>query len=113
MGTHSFPSTDVLSTRAMKKRFDHQMTWVGDPVKVRYVRAHVPVLLLFSKSMRKFQRGDISMDHTEAPTGYRTTISNDIILIVAEKNKTRVDESGLGRLTSHYVGLDRQPHYAY
>jgi len=97
----------------MIRSSDDQVIWVGDLDKFGYVRAHVPVLFLFSKSIRRFQRGDVSMHRTEAPTGYTTTISNDTILTVAEQNKTRFDVSGLGRLTRHYVSLDRQPHYAY
>lgn len=99
----------------MNMRFDRSLddnvSWVGDLDKFGYVRAHIPVLLLFCR----YQWGDVSIQHTEALTGYRTTISNDTILTVAEQNKTMIDISleGLGRLTRHYVSLDRQPHYAY
>jgi hypothetical protein len=96
----------------MIRSSDDQVIWVGDLDKFGYVRAHVPVLFLFSKSVHRFQRGDASMHRTEALTGYRTTISNATILTVAEQNKTRFGASGLGRLTRHYVSLNRQSHYA-
>lgn len=95
----------------MIRSSDDQVIWVGDLDKFGYVRAHVPVLFLLSKSMHRFQRGDVSMHRIEALTGYRTTISNDTILTVAEYNKTRFGVSELGRLTRHYVSLDRQSHY--